>query len=250
MALCCCDTAHGTTCVLELVQKNGIAVQMVAEWLPKAFDVHRDSAGGNLRCGQIFRAIGFDFWDSDFYWALGCRALLSCPSHLTCFFVRLHMVPRGARWVQVCSVQPLYCTGGDHHKAQTGGVIWPSLKLSPGDYNVEVGRNLGAPLWWMSPGSGQGTTTMDRALNAPPIEEMDEWPLIIHRKTHSCIHTDKYLPKSYKHPSMHNWDLILSSLIGYCVLLEIIRNKQTKVLFFVFFLFDTPPKSSPPHISV
>lgn len=51
-----------------------------------------------------------------------------------------------ALWVQVCFIQPLYCTGGDHHKAQTGGVIWSSLKLSSWDYNVEVGRNLG-PLY-------------------------------------------------------------------------------------------------------
>lgn len=34
--------------------------------------------------------------------------------------------------VQVWSVLSLYCTGGDHHKAQTGGAIWSSLKPSPG----------------------------------------------------------------------------------------------------------------------
>lgn len=50
-----------------------------------------------------------------------------------------------ALWVQVCLVQS-YCTGGDHHKAQTGGGDLVLIKAFPWDYNVEVGRNLGAPL--------------------------------------------------------------------------------------------------------
>lgn len=59
------------------------------------------------------------------------------------FFVRLHMVLLcGCRCVwssptvlEVITIRP-----------RLVGVIWSSLKLSPGDYNVEVGRNLGAPL--------------------------------------------------------------------------------------------------------
>lgn len=36
-----------------------------------------------------------------------------------------------ALWVQVCLVQPLYCTGGDHHKAQTGGGVLVLIKAFP-----------------------------------------------------------------------------------------------------------------------
>lgn len=37
------------------------------------------------------------------------------------------------------SVLSLYSTGGggDHHKAQTGGAIWPSLRPSPEVWKVE-----------------------------------------------------------------------------------------------------------------
>lgn len=192
VALCCYDTAHGTTCVFALVQKeynchtNGGRADASSVW----------RSGGSrvrlCRSGSFSKQLDLI---SGLYWALGsCFTLM--PKSFNVFFSLffIHMVLLcGCRCVwfsprtvlEVITIRP-----------RLVGVIWSSLKLSPGDYHVEVGRNLGAPLWWMSPGSGQGTTTMDRALIAPPIEEMDEWPLIIHRKTHSCIHTDKYMRKS------------------------------------------------------
>lgn len=48
--------------------------------------------------------------------------------------------------VQVWSVLSLYCTGGDHHKAQTGGAIWLSLRPSLGAWKAKTGGGSGAPL--------------------------------------------------------------------------------------------------------
>lgn len=45
----------------------------------------------------------------------------------------------------ICPIPVLYW--GDQHKAQTGGVIWSSLKPSPVDWDVEVVMGeSGAPL--------------------------------------------------------------------------------------------------------
>lgn len=98
--------------------------------------------------------------------------------------------------VQVWSVLSLYCTGGDHHKAQTGGAIWSSLKPSPGILKWRWG-GLG-PLY------DGCLREVDRAqpqwadpLMVPHTEEMDERPLITLTKTHSCIHIDKYTLRSH-----------------------------------------------------
>lgn len=226
LALCCGDTAHGATCVFQFVQKE--------------YNCHANRC--RMAANSSSRSRGFSGYDfatrSDFQNRIQSDLILGlywgCQSHFVFFIIWLHMVLLcGCRcvWSSPCTVLEVITI-----RPRLVGVIWSSLKLSPGDDNVEVGRNLGPPLWWMSPGSGQGTTTMDRALNAPPIEEMDEWPLIIHRKTHSCIHTDKCMRKSNKHPSVHNWVLILSFSIGCCFRLDQ-TSKINKAGFFFYTLF-------------
>lgn len=157
MALSCHDTAHGATCVFVFGQWIIIAMQIREEWLPKHLMFSRIQWVGSSSKDQFFQMnqIGWFAGEDDFFILIDSKVFPTGNTSIV--------------GVQVCSVLSLYCTGRDHHKAQTGGAIWSSLKPSPRDWEVVVGWS-GAPLWWMSPGSGQGTITMDWPLNGPPIQ--------------------------------------------------------------------------------
>lgn len=88
----------------------------------------RGIQGGTLGLGQLFNAIGFDFRTLlSFGLVLYPHAkVISCAFY---FFGRA--THDSALWVQVCVVQPLYCAGGDHHKAQTGGGDLVLIKAFP-----------------------------------------------------------------------------------------------------------------------
>ena len=101
-------------------------------------------------------------------------------------------VQLGFRCARRC---PTYCTGGDHHKAQTGGAIWPSLRPSPGDWEVEAGGEVvvwGPSMmdvsWKWTGHSHNGRTPLwspiqRKGMGEPPI-------------TH-CIQTNKYTLTSH-----------------------------------------------------
>lgn len=73
----------------------------------------------------------------------------------------------------------LYCTDGDHHKAQTGGAIRPSLRPSPGALET---KSAGCGGVYPGPLYDGCLLEVDRAqpqwtdsLIVPHTEEMDEW---------------------------------------------------------------------------
>lgn len=97
----------------------------------------------------------------------------------------------------VWSILSLYCTGGDHHKAQTGGAIWPSLRPSPGASEAKVWGEGG-----LGPLYDGCLLEVDRAkpqwtdpLMVPHSEEMDERsPNNTHDNMlmHACRHTNTH----------------------------------------------------------
>lgn len=137
--LCAARTQHmGLLVFSRLYKRNIIAMQIAAE-------CQRHFTFPGIQ--RMWFCYSVRFSESDSY-RFDVGILLSWPrSTVVCVFfsVWLHMVLLcGCRcvWSSPCTVLKVITI-----RPRLVGVIWSSLKLSPGDSNVEVGRNLGGPLY-------------------------------------------------------------------------------------------------------